>query len=302
MHEDTIIQKLQAHSQGFIGDDCALIDNYAITKDLLIEEVHFRTSYFSAEALAHKSLQVNLSDLAAMGARPKYLLCGISIPPNLQTYATQFLEYLTQKCSEEGVILIGGDTTASQNKLFISMTAIGEIQKKCVKYRTGAMPDDLICVAGELGWAKLGLQSLEENTPTDSRYLQSFLLPQAKVKEGLWLARQKSVSSMMDISDGLYLDLQRLCRASNKGSVIELEKLLPYETHELSCKTMLEGGEDYALLITIKKRAFSRLTSAFSQLFGYDLKVIGHITEAIDIQIKKPSTYADFDIVPFTHF
>lgn len=116
IQEDKIIKALQATAAGrFIGDGAVILpdvraaNRYVISKDLLVEDVHFHTSYFTPENLAHKSLHVNLSDISAMGAQALYILCGISIPSNLQDYAIRFLNSLTLACQKVGVILTGGE-------------------------------------------------------------------------------------------------------------------------------------------------------------------------------------------------
>ena len=184
IQEDKIIKALQATStDGFIGDDAAVLPNvngsnrYVISKDLLIEDVHFRTKYFTPEDLAHKALHVNLSDISAMGAEPLYILCGISIPSNLQDYAIRFLNSLAAICQNVDVTLIGGDTTASKDRLFISITAIGTAPESNIKYRNGAKASDLICVIGNLGFAHLGFLGLEQSLTTDTKYINSFLPP-----------------------------------------------------------------------------------------------------------------------------
>lgn len=305
--EDKIIQNLQAQSHGFIGDDAVVLphianDRYVITKDLLIEAVHFRTKYFTPQDLSHKALHANLSDLAAMGAKPLYILCGIAIPHTLQEYASDFLTSLATSCQAVGVVLIGGDTTASKDHLFISITAIGQVQEGNIKYRSTAGSDDLICIIGNLGWAHLGFMALEDDIVTDANYTNSFLTPKAKIKEGVWLGRQAAVTCMMDISDGLYIDLKRLCNSSNKSAVIDIDLFGSALTPEISLQVALEGGEDYGLLMTINKELFEKLSNEFVKTFNYNLKVIGHIADGEGVAFKQGNQDVDLFINPFSHF
>lgn len=308
INEDKLIKALQKSSHGFIGDDAAVLPsfnantNYVIAKDVLAEDRHFRIKHFTAEHLAHKALHVNLSDLAAMGARPLYLLCGLSIPDNLQHYACEFLNALTDICQKNGVILIGGDTTASKSHFFISITVIGQATETNIKYRSTAQMDDVICLAGNLGFAHLGFQCLEQSKATDSLYINSFLCPEAKIKEGLWFGKQASITSMMDVSDGLYIDLKRLCEASNKGAEINIDYLLKYSTTEISLQSILEGGEDYGLLVTVNKDSFKALSHEFSKTFGYNLKRIGHIREEQGLEFKQAKQRVEIPLKPFSHF
>lgn len=274
--EQEIIEKLAAFSSGYIGDDAAILpavksSRYVISKDLLVEGVHFETAVFSAQDLAHKSLHVNLSDLAATGAKPVFILCGICIPVALQSYAESFLLDLAQLCLQHQVVLIGGDTTAAPSQLTISITAVG-VSSGCV-YRSTAQHSQVICVAGNLGYAHLGFLG--------EAFRDYFLRPTARVAEGIWLAETGLVRSMMDVSDGLWVDLRKLCHASGVSAVIELEKLADgfvQECQQLAVdplETALVGGEDYALLLTVDESDYLDLATRFQAKFGYSLQRIG---------------------------
>ncbi|PPE05357.1 thiamine-phosphate kinase [Holospora curviuscula] len=306
--EDKIIQDLKTASRGFIGDDAAILphvnpgNRYVISKDVFIEDVHFRTSYFTSADLAHKALHVNLSDIAAMGAEPLYILCGISIPSNEQDYAIRFLDSLTAICQNIGVTLIGGDTTASLDRLFVSITALGQAPEANIKYRNASKVGDLICVIGNLGFAHLGFLGLEQSLTTSTKYINSFLRPQAKIKEGIWLGNQPVVSSMMDISDGLYIDLKRLASSSKKHAVIDMDWLQSHLTPEVSLHIALEGGEDYGLLVTVHQDSLEELSYRFTESFGYNLKIIGHITNGEGVSFTEDNKPAEIIVNHFAHF
>lgn len=302
-----LINEVKKFSNGYIGDDCAVIqpsnESCVITKDLLIEDVHFRTDYFSPEDLAQKALHANLSDIASMGAQPKYILCGISIPKHRHQYAKSFLQAFSRTCHKERVLLIGGDTTSSISHLSISISAFGYCNKKKLKYRSGAQVDDYICIAGNLGYASVGLCQLEAATEVSRNiYTNSFLRPQAKIKEGCWLASQSCVHSMMDLSDGLYIDLLRLCRASNKGAHLDLDLLKSLISDEVSMKDILEGGEDYSLLFTINSNSIEEFKSKFKDLFDYQLKIVGRISKRKGIIFVENHKAVQVSIKPFAHF
>ena len=306
--ESNLIRALQKDFPGFIGDDAAVIpvtggESYVITNDLFVEDVHFRTEYFSPKDLAHKGLHVNLSDLAAMGATPLYILCGISIPRSLHEYAIEFLKYFNELSKALEVNLIGGDTTASQNKLFISITAIGIAKDDQIKYRSKSKPGDVICIAGNIGFAHMGFLSIEDGTEGNPEYVASFLRPEAKIKEGEWLAKHKGVHSMIDVSDGLYIDLKKLCSASKKGAIIDLDLLAKYLEPEISLQNALEGGEDYSLLCAVDSKSFESLAEEFAVAFGYELKAIGQIASSEDeISFQKDGKKIDMSVNSFTHF
>ena len=315
LNELDIINKLQIESQGFVGDDAAILPNiknseYVISKDLLIEDVHFRCSYFSPENLASKVLNVNLSDIAAMGATPKYILCGISIPNNNVEYYNKFLDYLVIKCKELGIILIGGDTTKSPDKLYISITVIGLAENINLKYRNNAKIGDKIFIAGNLGWSNLGFLSLENNINIYSQYVDSFLNPKAKILEGIWLGKQKDVNSMMDVSDGLYIDLLKLCKSSNCMAIINMNKINIDNLFIENCKklsvdpttNLFSGGEDYGLLFTVSNCNAQKLYKQFYNNFGYKLIEIGNIVEGEGVKFYEDNKEKFLNIKPFTHF
>lgn len=315
LNESNIINHLKKAFPEYIGDDAAVLpsyfnENYVITKDLLIEDVHFRSQYFDATSLAHKALHVNLSDLAAMGAHPKFVLCGISIPLSHEKYAQDFLEQFTAICKKSEVILIGGDTTRSPDKLFISITAIGFASNKNLKYRNTAKPGDLICIAGKLGEAHIGFVACERGLNGFEHYKNSFLRPQAKNVEGCWLAIQSGVHSMMDISDGLVVDLKRLCEASNLQANIRLEQIKFSENFIEYCQLVdldpmevsLAGGEDYSLLFTLEPDSLENVAFSFKERFGYDIKCIGHLSIGAGVQLTENGLSKKLTLHPFSHF
>lgn len=315
LSEATLIAKLQAEFPTHIGDDAAVIpytqdQSYIITKDLLIENIHFRTTYVAPHHLAHKALQVNLSDIAAMGATPHFILLGLSIPLAQSEYAQQFIEHFSACCHDARVIVIGGDTTCSPTTLFISITAIGIAANNNIKYRHTAKPTDLICVAGHLGYAHLGWLACEKSISGFENYQQHFLKPVAKLKESAWLSTQGAVTSMMDLSDGLYLDLKRLCKAAGVKAQVELTLFTPTADFIRACTTLgssqeeaqLIGGEDYGLLFTIQASAYQNLANQFMQQFGYKVKCLGSLTQGEGVYFNHQDDALTFKYKPFTHF
>ncbi len=315
LDEAEIIKAVTSASKGFIGDDATVLPNlqdmqYVMTKDLLLEDVHFRINYYSPKQLAHKSLHVNLSDIAAMGAKPSYIICGIAIPNKLELYAKKYINQLINACNENNITLIGGDTTASVDKLVISITAIGVADTNKVKYRHLAKAGDYICVAGNLGYAHLGLTALERNNLISQEFIDAFLLPTALLKEGSWLASKANVSSMMDVSDGLFVDLKRLCQSSNVGATIELDNFMYSQSYLSTCLALklnptevaLVGGEDYGLLFTVTKEGYNILAQEFLDKFAYKIKALGEITKEKNIILKEKQKNRILSMKPFTHF
>lgn len=294
MKESKVINYLQQKFP-IIGDDAAALGaNQVISKDLLVEDIHFRRRYFDPESLAHKALNVNLSDIAAMAGRPTHVLLGLAIPENYEeSYIEEFLQSFAKKCVDNKVVLIGGDTTASPDKLFISVTIIGVADKAI--YRSSANIGDIICYTGHLGYAHLGLQALEQNIVGLDKFKAAFLQPNALVQEALTLANK--ATAMMDVSDGLYVDLQKLCTASNVSAQINISDFSVEKSFIDSCNLLdleplsvqLMGGEDYALLFTISPNDYTD-----------DLKKIGIIIEGAG-EIKFDKEF-DFKQKSFSHF
>ena len=315
LNEEHIVHLLQKEFPEQIGDDAAILplsnrESYVISKDLLLEDIHFRSKYQTPKSLAHKSLHVNLSDLAAMGASPRYILLGISVPTNYRNYINSFLKSFSQACKKQNVILIGGDTTKSSRKLFISITAIGIIKNANIKLRKNASTGDLICLAGEIGRAHLGFLMLEKQKNGGDLYKKAFLYPKALIQEGLWFGAQKAVTSLMDVSDGLYLDLKRLCQFSKVAAQVNLDFLKITNEYASKCKNLsidpllskLEGGEDYSLLLTIKNNSYKKISSAFHKNFSYKLKVLGKITEGKSINFVQKGITKNLNVKSFSHF
>ena len=315
LNEAHIIAYLKHEFPEKIGDDAAVFpfsktQSYLITKDILLEDVHFNLTYFDAMSLAHKALHVNLSDIAAMGAEPQFVLLGLGIPSSYRHQLPQFLQQFTASCQRASVMLIGGDTTRSSDKLMISITVIGIAENTHIKYRCHASPNDLIYLAGNLGFAHLGLQALEHKCPGFETFKQACLTPMARLKEGAWLARKSAVHAMMDVSDGLFIDLTRLCEASLVACEINLDYLEPSCEFEANCQTLnldpfttqLTGGEDYGLLVTLESAEAARITTTFKKTFGYPLTPIGLIKKGDGVSFIQHDKPQLLTLKPFSHF
>lgn len=303
-----------------IGDDAAVLplsseQALVISKDILAENVHFRLNYFSPEALAHKALHSNFSDLAAMGVKPLFVMLGISIPPHLDAIWTKnFLAVFAKVCKENNVNLIGGDTTAAASELFLSITVFGFSPPKFIKYRSAAKVGDLICVTGNLGGAHLGLLALERKLDGFEYYKNKQLFPRARTAEGLFLGQYSSslfpIHSMLDISDGLFIDLQRLCEASKVGAVLQVDKIPTDPDFEKTVQLLgidpiqakLGGGEDYELLFTVDAESFFDLQINFRQKFKSNIFSIGQIVKESGVYLEKDGQPLQLKVQIFEHF
>ncbi len=250
-----------------IGDDAAVVrpgrKPWVLTKDLLVEDVDFRRPGHPPFLLGRKSLAVSLSDAAAMGARPALALLGLGLPAGLETsWLRDFLRGFRAMAREHGVDLIGGDLSAAR-EILISVTVLAKAGRTIG--RDGARPGDLVCVSGHLGDASLGFALLEAGAGSGRGSLgprRAFLDPSPRVGLGRELARLGLPSAMIDVSDGLSVDLAHVCQESRVGAEIDLAALpVSPALRRLDPKKALDhalnGGEDFELLFTVRptKRA-----------------------------------------------
>lgn len=248
-----------------IGDDAALFDlapgeTNVVTTDLLVEDVHFRLRTTSAFDLGHKALAVNLSDLAAMGARPLAAFVSLALPQGLPLeFVDDFYAGMRVLAQESGTAIGGGDLSKSPGPLFISLTLCGAVCHEHALLRSGARPGTELWVLGPLGLSRAGLFALEHGLAAPSALLRTHLSPKPLLKAGRALAQSGLCLAAMDVSDGLVGDLYKLCAASGVAAEIECERLpvLPVlarfcAKHELDAQDfVLHGGEDYALLLAL---------------------------------------------------
>jgi thiamine-monophosphate kinase len=260
-----------------IGDDAAVIhpaharEYLLITTDMLLEGIDFRCDWTTPRRLGSKSIAVNLSDLAAMGARPQFFTVSLAVPGGIsERWILDLYDGMTKTGSSYGVQLIGGDLSHSNNGIMISITALGESLKRKVLYRSGGRAGDLLYVTGILGKSAAGLRLLEDGcakslSKSKRDALQAHQMPVPRCEAGLWLAQCGMVHSMMDLSDGLSVDLPRMCAASGVGAEIHSAALPVFSESRLwGCDPVelaLHGGEDFELLFTVpasKSRLFEK--------------------------------------------
>lgn len=228
-----------------IGDDAAIFrprsrEDLVFTSDFLLEGRHFRLDNHSAVDIGHKALARSLSDLAAMGSEPAFSLVSLALPPTLnESWIRNFYKGLLALADKHSTTLAGGDL-ARFDKVVIDVTCCGRVPRGRAFLRSGAKPGDRIYVTGELGGSAHGLA--KKRGPSWRRHLR----PEPRIAAGLAL-RKLGVSACMDVSDGLSLDLARLCHESGVGASIG--PTLPIAPGA-SLREALHGGEDYELLFT----------------------------------------------------
>jgi thiamine-monophosphate kinase len=285
-----------------VGDDAAVIacteGKYKLfTTDILLEGVNFDLVYFPLKHLGYKAVVVGCSDILAMNGTPDQITVSLGISSRFGVEQIEELyEGVSTACSDLGVDLVGGDTTASVNGLVISISVLGSVDADKVVYRSGAQLNDLICLTGDLGAAYMGLHLLER----EKRAFDGHPAPQPDFKGREYLLRRqlkpsarKDIieslaatrlvpTSMIDLSGGLASDLLQICRSSGCGARIYLERLpIARETHEMAAElhadpvvAALNGDDDHELLFTIPLAMQDKIV----EVGGID--IIGHITAA----------------------
>lgn len=278
-----------------IGDDCAVIpgpgrQQILVTTDSLLDGVHFLSDKIPPGELGYKSLAVNLSDIAAMGGKPRWAFLSLAIPPETEvSWLAAFFLGWKRLGSRTGVRLLGGDTTRSLEKLVINVTILGQADGRFIKLRSTAQPDDVIVVTGSLGDSEGGLRLLlsgKGQSPEERSLIRRHYRPRPQLEEGFFLAHRPEVRAMMDVSDGIDSDLQRISEQSGVGVEIHLENL-PLSRALRKCsqkygwkldEVAAAGGEDYCLLLTVDPKRFPRLNQKYRRRFGRNLHPIGRIT------------------------
>jgi len=286
-----------------IGDDSAVLSpgmrtDWAFSCDAFLEGVHFLASRHPADSVGYKALARATSDLAAMGATPRFFLLTLALPASRTgRWLDLFLKGMKRAARELGIILIGGDTTNFAS-VMASVTVIGQVARRKAVTRAGARPRDTIFVSGRLGGAQLGLELVRKglaNKKALRRWLQPHLYPRIRVELGAWLARNRVASSMIDLSDGLSTDLPRLCAASGVGARLRQDRIPSIDITNVPLKRnaqrkldplalALHGGEDYELLFTVRARDLKRLRQAPGFLA---LSAIGQITAGKSIVVEE---------------
>ncbi len=288
-----------------IGDDCAVIEGkpgrvLLVTMDTLVESVHFDSDWHPPEKLGRKSVAVNVSDIAAMGGTPSFVLLSLGLPAGFDDqWADRFLHGFTGSCREYGCLLIGGDTVRSPDRIVITVTVIGEAAADQVVYRSQARPGDTIWVSGSLGRGAAGLElcragAYQQSDPLLESLVEAHLNPRARTAAGRLLAASGLVHAMIDLSDGLATDLAHLCEESRAGAVIEAENLPAcqalYQASSLlhldPVQLMISGGEDYELLFTAAPAATGELRRLAAGA-GVAFSPVGVITTRSGVWLKR---------------
>ena len=267
------------------GDDCAVVAGsphpLALTTDALVEDVHFRRGWLDWRQLGRRAITVNLSDLAAMGARPAWTLVAVAAPPDLPAHALdEILDACADASEDAGAALAGGNLTTAP-VLSITVTAGGTITGPCLT-RAGARAGDHLVVTGTLGGAAAAVDAWLAGGTPDASLVERFVAPPARIAAVCALA-DAGAHAAIDVSDGLLADLGHLCAASGVGAVVERARL-----PRLDALARLDaagrdfaacGGEDYELLLACPDDVVARL-DALARDAATPLTVVGRCVDA----------------------
>ena len=294
-----------------VGDDCALLssrpgEQWAVSTDTLIEGVHFFSDIDPA-ALGHKSLAVNLSDLAACGATPRCFLLAIAIPRVDETWLADFSSGLLALADAHRCVLAGGDTTRSGNGIGITITAMGTVPLGGALLRSGARVGDDIWVSGALGDAALGLAFRRngiELSATDAKLVVD-RLERPTPRIGLGARLLGIASSAIDVSDGLVGDLRHVLVASGVGAVVDWNRVprstvLQRQPLNVQQRCALAGGDDYELLFTAPS---NRREAVVAIAESIPISRIGTVTATADLAVlDEQGTPVDTVSGAYDHF
>ena len=310
-----------------IGDDAAVLrcstgKDTVVAADLLVEGIDFRRTTTPPHLLGHKALAVSLSDIAAMGARPRWSLVSLGLPEDIwqSEFANKFYDGLLQLAGHYDVQLVGGDTSRTPEQIVVDSIVVGECSTDLVVKRCGAAPGDQVFVTGTLGGSAAGLRLIERGAhladqnfgANEMQALDQLLLrhlkPEARVGWGIVLGQERLTTAMIDISDGLSSDLNHLCNEGKVGALIQ-SSLLPMDPQVADLcgrraldplQLALHGGEDFELLFTVRPDAVAKLPK---RVDGVGITHIGEILDQSQgVKISEGSRV--WDLVPggWKHF
>jgi thiamine-monophosphate kinase len=282
-----------------VGDDGAVLQPTPGTEqvqvtDTLVEGVHFPAN-ISARDIGYRAVAVNLSDIAAMAARPRWMTLALTLWDKDEGWVEAFAAGLYEAAAEHGVSLVGGDTTQGDS-VVITLHVSGEVDEGGALLRSGAQPGDTVFVTGTVGDAAAGLELLHEGV-VDGELVRRFLRPTARIATGLRLGG--NAHAAIDLSDGLVADLKKLLDASGVGAVLEIEKV-PLSDALRSCfdidsarQFALTGGDDYEL-------CFAAPADAVADIDG--ITAIGRVTAGRDLVCRHDGEIVEVDVSGYRHF
>jgi len=280
----------------------------------VIEGIHFDRRFTPPEAIGHRALAVNLSDLAAMGAAPRLALISLALPPALACRDFEgVIAGLTALATRFSIHIAGGNLTRSPGPIMIDIAVVGTVKRRQVLTRSGAKPGDELYVTGTIGAAAAGLQMLSSSSssPAAQSCAARYLYPEPRVRVGVLLGRNRAATACIDLSDGLADGLRQLADASGVGVLVD-EQRLPIDEAARACleadgdgsRRALAASDDYELLFAVRPRLGGRL-KAVARHGGVPLSRIGVCTADRALVLRRPAGGGTIDEpLPhgYTHF
>jgi thiamine-monophosphate kinase len=300
-----------------IGDDAAVVEPErnrveVLTVDAVIDGVHFDRTFVPPDAIGHRALAVNLSDLASMGAAPRLALLSMALPPSLPLDDFDaIVAGVAALAARHRLHLVGGNLTHTPGPLTIDVTAIGTVKRRQALTRGGARPGDAVYVSGRVGEAAAGLAKLRaagassrqsavgSATPTetdDCQLFERYLRPEPRVRLGTLLSRNRAATACVDLSDGFADAVHQIAHASGVGITIDAEAI-PCDGDP---RHAITGGDDYELLFTVRPRTRHRLRTV-ARHTDVPFTRVGICTDGRDVVLRRgdapepmPRGYAHF--------
>lgn len=304
-----------------VGDDAAILDTggdelVVATCDAQVEDTHFRLRHAHPQDIGRRALAVNLSDIAAMGARPRFALISLLLPPMLDVAILDGIYAgLRAEAAQYNVALVGGNIARNAERLIIDITLLGTGVRDRLLRRDSAEPGEVVMVTGSLGSAAAGLLVLEDEQlaakiPPESLVgvLAAHRTPTPQVAAGQWLA-QHGVTTGIDVSDGLAADIAHICKASGVGVNIETESL-PIQPEVAMIATLagrqpqdlaLFGGEDYELLFTAPADRADVLAQELLAATGIKATAIGTMSKGTDLTLFRQGKFSPLHPTGWDH-
>jgi len=306
-----------------IGDDAAVVEPErnrleVLTVDTLVEGVHFDRAFVPPEAIGHRALAVNLSDLAAMGAAPRLALLAMALPPSLPLVEFDgIVSGFAALANQHRLHLAGGNLTKSPGPLMIDVTVSGSVKRRQVLTRAGARSGDELYVSGAIGSARAGLFALRDDLrvgpaeagPHVRASVERYLRPDPRVRLGVWLGRNRTATACIDLSDGLADGVHRIAEASGVGIAVDADAL-PIDAAARAAferrggdavDEAVSGGDDYELLFTVKRRR-QRSVLAAARHGGVPLTRIGVCTDGPAVVLRRGGSELPLRLAGYDHF
>ncbi|GAC1302508.1 MAG: thiamine-phosphate kinase [Vulcanimicrobiaceae bacterium] len=299
-----------------IGDDAAAwrpsrSHLSVVTTDALVDDVHFSSASMEPAAIGHRAMAANFSDIAAMGARPVLATIALGLTERTtEAWVLACYRGMHALATRFGARIVGGDVVRSP-AISLAITVVGEVSPTRMKRRSSGRPRDTVAVTGPLGGSRAGLElrrrALDVSRDVREAADRAFSLPEPRIREARFLAASANVHAMMDSSDGLSTDLDRLARASGCGATIH-DVPVAACARAVACAAgddargyALDGGEDFELIVSVAPRAFAHLAKHFERRFGKALLAVGTLDAAIGLRVCDATGERDLVPAGFDH-